>query len=90
MNCRILAETRRHPVWIWGAAAALTVLHHDFWWWDDRTLVLGILPVGLAYHAAFSVAAAVLWALACRWAWPAHLEEWAQGEPSAPPEDQRP
>jgi hypothetical protein len=52
-------------------------MHHDFWWWDDRTLVLGFLPIGLAYHASFSVAASLLWLLALRWAWPAHLEAWA-------------
>jgi len=69
----------------------LVVAHHDFWWWDDRTLVLGIIPVGLAYHAAFSIAAALLWALACRWAWPSHIEEWAQeSDGSAPAEDRQP
>ena len=34
----------------------LVVLHQDFWFWDDATLVFGFLPVGLAYHAGFSVA----------------------------------
>jgi hypothetical protein len=63
--------------WIWGGFLALCVLHHDFWWWGDRTLVMGILPIGLAYHAAISVAASVLWALASRYAWPEHIEAWA-------------
>ncbi len=50
---------------------ALAVLHQDFWWWDDsQTLVFGFLPVGLAYHAGVSVAAALLWALAIKYCWP--------------------
>jgi len=55
----------------------LFVLHHDGWWWDDRRLVFGFLPIGLAYHAAYSLAAGILWALASRYAWPSHIEEWA-------------
>lgn len=55
----------------------LFVLHHDFWAWADRRLVLGFLPLGLFYHALFSVAAGVLWALANRYAWPDALERWA-------------
>jgi len=71
-------EIRRHPKVIWSAAAVLFLIHQDCWWWDSRTLVLGFLPVGLAFHAAFSLAAGALWALACRWAWPDHIEEWAE------------
>jgi hypothetical protein len=63
--------------WVWGAFVVLVVLHHDGWWWDDRRLVFGFLPIGLAYHAAYSLAAGILWALASRYAWPSHLEEWA-------------
>ncbi len=55
----------------------LFVLHHDFWAWSDRRLVLGFLPVGLFYHALFSVAAGGLWALANHFAWPDALERWA-------------
>jgi len=59
-----------------AAIAVLYVLHQDLWFWDTaRPLVLGFLPVGLAYHGAYCIAAAVLmWALT-RLAWPAHLEE---------------
>jgi hypothetical protein len=55
--------------------ALLYVLHQDFWFWRSaRPLVIGFLPVGLFYHAAFTVACAVLmWVLVKR-AWPAHLE----------------
>lgn len=55
----------------------LFVLHHDFWAWGDRRLVLGFLPLGLFYHAMFSVAAGLLWALANHYAWPDALERWA-------------
>lgn len=65
----------RRLVWAW--VGLLFLLHHDFWWWDDRTLVLGFLPIGLAYHTAFSLAAGVTWALAIKFAWPEEIEEWA-------------
>ncbi len=62
--------------WILALAVlAVALLHQDFWFWKDRSLLLGFLPVGLAYHMGYSVlAAATLWALV-RWAWPSHLEE---------------
>lgn len=62
---------------VYGLALLLAVLHHDFWFWDSKTLVLGFLPIGLAYHALFSFAAAGVWALAVKFAWPTHIEEWA-------------
>ena len=43
---------------LWLIFAGLVVLHHDFWWWDDATIVVGFLPVGLAYHVGFTIAAA--------------------------------
>ena len=64
---------------IWIAAVLLALLHQDFWWWDDGTLVFGFLPVGLAYHVAYTVAAACLWGLASKFAWPDHIEEFANG-----------
>lgn len=60
------------------AAIVLAVLHQDFWLWDDTTLLMGFMPVGLAYHAVFSIAAAALWAAAVKWAWPVHIEEFAE------------
>ena len=57
----------------------LMVLHQDFWWWDDGSLVFGFMPVGLAYHALFSIAASLVWAGAVKWAWPSHVERWADG-----------
>ncbi len=73
----------RSPV-IWILFCLLFALHHDFWFWDDRSLVLGFLPVGLAWHIGFSLAAAGLWALAVRIAWPVDIERWAD-EGDQPP-----
>jgi len=56
---------------------ALFILHHDFWNWNNPALVLGFMPVGLAYHAGFSIAAGVFWALVSRFAWPHSIEAWA-------------
>ncbi len=54
----------------------VAMAHHDFWWWDDSdTLVFGFMPVGLAYHAGVSVAAAIGWALAVRYCWPTDIDE---------------
>jgi hypothetical protein len=57
------------------AIAALYLLHQDIWFWRTaRPLVFGFLPIGLAYHALYCLAAALLmWALTGV-AWPAHLE----------------
>ena len=56
--------------------AVLYVLHQDFWFWHDaRPLVFGFLPIGLFYHAVFTVAtAAALWVIV-KLSWPAHLED---------------
>ena len=51
------------------------LLHRDFWLWRAaRPLVFGFLPVGLFYHACYSVAAAALMWLLVKYAWPSHLE----------------
>jgi len=60
-------------------AVLLAVLHQDFWWWDDTTIVLGFVPIGLAYHALFSILAACLWALFVKYRWPEDLEAYATG-----------
>lgn len=60
----------------------LAVLHQDFWNWANSDLVFGFLPVGLAYHAAYSLVAVVFWSLVVIFAWPTKLEKWADGEES--------
>ena len=66
------------------AVIALYLLHQDVWFWRTaRPLVFGVIPVGLFYHACFSVAASLLmWALV-KFAWPSRLErEVEQSEPA--------
>ncbi|MGC6464057.1 MAG: DUF3311 domain-containing protein [Akkermansiaceae bacterium] len=58
----------------------LVVLHQDFWNWDNANLVFGFMPVGLFYHACYSLTAALFWAIVMKVAWPASLEEWAEGD----------
>jgi hypothetical protein len=59
-----------------GAVVLLYVLHQDLWFWHHaRPLVFGFLPIGLFYHAAFTLATSgVLWLLV-KAAWPSHLED---------------
>lgn len=59
---------------VWGLVVLLAILHQDFWFWDDATLVFGFLPISLLYHVLLSIAAAITWWLATRYAWPAGLE----------------
>ena len=55
---------------------AVYVLHQDFWNWKQaEPLVFGFLPIGLAYHAGYSIAAAILMAILVKLAWPKHLED---------------
>ena len=71
----IKTETvKKRFVWI-VVITGLYALHQDVWFWRSaRPLVAGFLPIGLAYHALYCVAAAVLmWALT-KYAWPEHLE----------------
>ena len=56
-------------------AAALYALHQDVWFWRDaRPLVFGFLPIGLAYHAAYTLAVSALMVWLVRTHWPAHLD----------------
>ena len=50
-------------------------LHQDWWLWTNRSLVFGILPVGLAYHAGYAILASCLMAVLVKFAWPAELEQ---------------
>jgi len=63
------------------ALAVLVVyaLHQDLWFWRSaRPLVFGFVPIGLFYHAAYSVLAALLMWLLVAHAWPAQLEKSAE------------
>lgn len=51
------------------------VIHQDFWLWTNKTLVFGFLPIGLAYHALYTLLAAFTMWLLVRFAWPKEIEE---------------
>jgi hypothetical protein len=61
-------------------AAALIVavvyaLHQDLWFWRvARPLVFGVLPIGLFYHAAYTLSTSLVLWLLVRWLWPADLD----------------
>lgn len=59
-------------------ALILGALHQDFWNWDNDYNVFGFMPVGLFYHACYSLVAATLWVFAIKFAWPKDLVEWAE------------
>ncbi|MEO7414653.1 MAG: hypothetical protein ABIZ81_14985 [Opitutaceae bacterium] len=58
----------------------LFVLHQDFWWKNDPTLMLGFLPVSLAYHVVWTLLVALGWFFVGKFCWPRGLDE----EPAKP------
>jgi len=60
---------------IWILVAALIVAHHDFWNWDSDQILFGFMPIGLVYHVGISIAAALVWAFACTFAWPQGVDQ---------------
>ncbi|MDQ3487869.1 MAG: DUF3311 domain-containing protein [Acidobacteriota bacterium] len=69
-----------------AVVAVLYLLHQDFWFWREaRPLVFGFLPIGLAYHAAYCVAVALLMWTLTRVAWPEHLESAAEEKSGSAP-----
>ena len=60
---------------VWFLVLLLIVLHQDNWFWEDSTLVFGVIPVGLFYHACISLAASCTWFLATCFAWPSTGED---------------
>jgi hypothetical protein len=55
---------------------AVYAAHQDSWnWGKANPMLFGFLPPGLAYQAAYSIAASALMALLVAWTWPRHLEE---------------
>jgi hypothetical protein len=67
--------------------ALVYLLHQDFWNWKKaEPLVFGFLPIGLAYHAGYSILASILMAILVKFAWPSHLEKYGADQNSeAPP-----
>ena len=59
----------------------LYVLHQDFWFWRwAHPLILGFIPVGLFYHACYTVVTALVMWLLVKLAWPSHLEAGIKNE----------
>jgi len=77
------------PVAIAGLVTALVyALHQDFWFWRTaRPLVLGFMPIGLFYHAAYTVSISLFMWILVRTHWPAHLEEAHQPNGAKPPDE---
>ena len=65
---------------VWSLFVLMFFLHQDFWWWEESFLVFGFLPIGLAYHAGFSLACSVLGWLAIQYAWPEELEKFEDSD----------
>jgi hypothetical protein len=58
------------------AVLAVYLIHQDFWnWVQVEPLLFGFLPIGLWYHAAYSLLASALMWLLVKFAWPKSLEE---------------
>jgi len=66
------------------------LLHQDFWLWQDRSLVFGFLPVGLAYHAGYAILAAGMMAVLVKYAWPERLERSVPDVPETSSEEAQP
>jgi hypothetical protein len=67
--------SRARRVVLGSAILIFYAIHQDVWFWRTaRPLLLGFLPVGLVYHAAYCVVAALLMAALVRFAWPERLE----------------
>ena len=50
-------------------------LHQDVWFWREaRPLVFGFLPIGLFYHAAYTVALSIMLSWIVRRHWPGYLD----------------
>ena len=71
----------------WGIVFLLAILHYDFFLWESTTLLFGFFPIGLAYHAGISIAAALAWFLVVKFDWPDGVEEWASAGETDEPND---
>jgi hypothetical protein len=55
---------------------AIYVAHQDIWNWRKvDPMVFGFLPIGLAYHAGYSIVCGVMMAILVKCAWPKELDD---------------
>ena len=60
----------------------LFLLHQDTWFWESvRPLVFGFLPIGLFYHAVYTLMVSAFMVVLIRFAWPTELERQAERDP---------
>ena len=81
---------RVRNLWLTLLVITVYLLHQDFWNWKKANpLIFGFLPIGLAYHAAYSLLAAIMMGLLVKFAWPHHLEisEPQDGQRASAPEE---
>ncbi len=66
----------RRKTWLLALlVAAVYALHQDFWNWRRiEPLFFGFVPVGLGYHAVYSMVAALLMWVFVKYAWPKELD----------------
>ena len=76
---------RRKHLLLFLFALVVYLLHQDFWNWKQyEPLIFGFLPVGLAYHAGYSILAAIMMAVFVKFAWPENLESATPGDQGCP------
>lgn len=64
---------------------ALVFAHQDFWWWDQyEPLILGFLPIGLAWHMSISLLTSAVGYLAIRYFWTSTHELYPEKDPGNP------
>lgn len=73
-NIRVNSRNSRRTVLFVLLVLGLVALHQDFWWWNDSRRIGGLLPIGLAYHVAYSVLASLLMGCLVKFAWPEDQE----------------
>jgi hypothetical protein len=79
LNARFPGEAGVKKGLLTLAVVVVYALHQDIWLWRTaRPLVFGFLPAGLAYHAGYSILAALLMWLLVSLAWPQRLEDEAE------------
>ncbi len=67
---------RAKPWLLTSLVLAVFLLHQDCWNWNAaEPLVLGCLPIGLAYQAAYCALAALMMGVLVKFAWPAGLDQ---------------
>ena len=55
--------------WLYPLLVVAFLVRIDVWFWDDPSLFLG-LPIGLTYHALYTLLLIALLAALVRFAWP--------------------